>query len=81
MGKLTLIVPCFNEQDNAALFYAEAEKALDGKIEWAAVFINDGSRDNTAAELRRLYEMHGEKVTVINFTRNFGSVTRKTNRC
>ena len=46
--KLSLVVPCYNEQDNVELFYEETVKAFKGKdFDYEFVFVNDGSRDKT----------------------------------
>ena len=45
MSLLSVIVPCYNEEENIALFAETAERALDG-VEYEIIFINDGSKDN-----------------------------------
>ncbi len=70
--KLSLVVPCYNEEQNVALFYSEAVKALGGHFDnYEMIFINDGSRDNTWNELKKLYEKD-KRVKILNFSRNFG---------
>ena len=45
---LSLVVPCYNEEENIELFFDEVNKAFDGKIEdYEFVFIDDGSKDKT----------------------------------
>lgn len=72
--KLSLVVPCYNEEDNVRLFFKEAEKVLSGNIEsYEIIFINDGSKDSTMKELKKLYyEEKGCNIKVIGFSRNFG---------
>ena len=71
--KVTLVVPCYNEEKNVALFYEVAEAAFQNKkIEYDIVFVNDGSKDNTYKELKALFTAHPDKVSVINLSRNFG---------
>ena len=71
--KVSLVVPCFNEQDNVEIFFRSVVKAFDGKIEhYEVVFINDGSKDNTLINLKKIYECHPDFVAVIDFSRNFG---------
>ena len=72
--KLSLVVPCYNEQDNVELFYEECVKAFDGRnFEYEFVFVNDGSRDATLARLKKLYNEKTESnITVVSFSRNFG---------
>ena len=72
--KLSLVVPCYNEQDNVELFYEETVKAFKGKdFDYEFVFVNDGSRDKTLEKLKKLYnEKIESNITVVSFSRNFG---------
>ena len=72
--KLSLVVPCYNEQDNINIFYSETEKVFAGcGFEYEYVFINDGSNDKTMKVLRELYdEKVDSNITIIHFSRNFG---------
>ena len=72
--KLSLVVPCYNEQDNVELFYEECVKAFDGKVsDYEFVFVNDGSSDETLTKLKKLYnEKIDSNITVVSFSRNFG---------
>ncbi len=72
--KLSLVVPCYNEQDNVELFYDETVKAFRGAgFEYEFIFVNDGSRDKTLEKLRKLYNEKTESnITVVSFSRNFG---------
>ena len=73
MIKLSLAVPCFNEQDNVIPFYEAVRSAFGGRdFTYEIVFVNDGSRDDTSAKLREIYDRHDGNVTVIDFSRNFG---------
>ena len=75
MSLLSIIVPCFNEEENVPYFYEELmknetffkEKGLEIEI----LYINDGSKDGTVAEVKRLHEKD-ERVHLISFSRNFG---------
>lgn len=75
MVLLSVIVPCYNEEESVADFYTELmknesffqEKGLEVEI----LYIDDGSRDNTAAEVKKLRETDG-RVRLISFSRNFG---------
>lgn len=71
---LSLVVPCYNEQDNVKNFYNETVKAFSGyDFTYEFVFVNDGSKDNTFKELKKLYEEHKESnIQLIGFSRNFG---------
>lgn len=73
MSKLSIVVPCYNEQESVPLFFPAVEKVvntMDLEVEYW--FINDGSRDNTLQELRKLHKDNPEKVHYISFSRNFG---------
>ena len=70
MKKLSIIVPCYNEEKNIGLFFKESQKFLS-KIKKEYIFINDGSKDNTINELKKLTK-NDEKVKILNFSRNFG---------
>ncbi len=70
--KLSLVVPCYNEQDNVKAFYEACKQAFAGKIDdYEIVFVNDGSKDNTWKELKTLWEQAGN-LKIVNFSRNFG---------
>lgn len=59
--KLSLVVPCYNEQDNVRAFYDAAVNAFLGcGYEYELVMVNDGSRDNTGIELKSCF-MRKEK--------------------
>jgi len=71
--KVTLVVPCYNEESNVGLFYEVTEKAFcDKNFEYDMVFVNDGSKDNTYAALKKIFKEHPEHVSVVNLSRNFG---------
>ncbi|WDH21655.1 glycosyltransferase family 2 protein [Pseudomonas chlororaphis] len=70
--KISLIVPVFNEEQAIGLFYQTVRRELrfeQGEVE--IVFINDGSSDRTAEEVKALAQMD-DQVLLINFSRNFG---------
>lgn len=71
--KLSLIVPCFNEEQNILPFYNAVVKAFSlVDYEYELVFVNDGSSDQTMAELRKLYEKREREIQIVSFSRNFG---------
>lgn len=71
--KLSLVIPCYNEQDNVEIFYNTAVNAYKDKgFDYELIFVNDGSRDNTMQKLRRIYNESSENVKVVGFSRNFG---------
>ena len=73
---ISLIVPCYNEEEAMPLFYKEASrvaaemKASHG-AEFEFIFVDDGSRDGT---LRVARELHAQdpRVRYVSFSRNFG---------
>ena len=70
--KLSLVVPCYNEQDNVKAFYDACRQAFAGKIDaYEIVFVNDGSKDDTWKELKALWKQNSN-IKIMNFSRNFG---------
>lgn len=70
--KLSLIVPCFNEQEALPIFYKETISVLQNmNTEYEILFINDGSKDNTLSVLKEFAEKDNN-VRYISFSRNFG---------
>lgn len=70
--KLSLVVPCFNEEESVIEFYSEVSRVFKGKVEdYELVFVNDGSRDKTPEILKAIYKK-ANNVKVVNFSRNFG---------
>lgn len=74
MSKLSIVVPCYNEDESIPLFYPAVEKVVrqinDLQIEYW--FVNDGSSDNSLTEMRKLHEQNPERVHYVSFSRNFG---------
>lgn len=74
---ISIVVPCYNEQEVLPLFYDEIIKVTDGmkskypQLEFEFLFINDGSRDDTLKLLRGLSQ-RDERVRYVSFSRNFG---------
>ena len=73
MDKITIIIPCYNEQEVLHQLYARLQEVLRpvGDCAFTYLFINDGSRDATLELLRELQAAHSE-VSYISFSRNFG---------
>ena len=69
--KLSLIIPCYNEEETIDLMYREVIRVLGEYEELEMVFVNDGSRDNTLNEIVKLAE-NDKRVKYISFSRNFG---------
>ena len=71
--KLSLVVPCYNEAENVAAFQEATMQAFDGcGYDYEIVFVNDGSRDATIHELRKIFQQQKCPVKVVSFSRNFG---------
>lgn len=73
MKKVSILVPCYNEEASLPLLYSELKKLIDKEItyEWEILFINDGSKDETINIIRRLRE-NDERVCYVDLSRNFG---------
>ena len=74
MKKVSIVVPCYNEEESLPLFYEEMRKIvkqMQDKCEFEFVFVNDGSKDKTLEILRKFARMDS-KVRYISFSRNFG---------
>jgi len=75
MSLLSVIVPCYNEEENVALFYDEFVKNdaffQEKSIEVELLYIDDGSEDRTVEEVKKLREKD-ERVHLVSFSRNFG---------
>ena len=73
--RISILVPCYNEQDSLPLFYDELNRIMTDErlsgYEWEMLFVNDGSKDNTLAVLKLLREKD-ERVSYIDLSRNFG---------
>ncbi len=73
MTLLSVVVPCYNEQESLQLFYDAAVKVFDTlDMDYEIILVNDGSRDRTLEIMLDLYHAHPGTVKVINFSRNFG---------
>lgn len=71
--KLSLIVPCYNEAENVALFQEAVMDAFrDCGYDYEIVYIDDGSQDATLHNLRKLHAAQTCPVKVVSFSRNFG---------
>lgn len=73
MEKITIIVPCYNEEAVLPLFYEEITKtaAEMKELDFELLFVNDGSSDKTLDILRDLHQKD-KRVRYISFSRNFG---------
>jgi glucosyltransferase len=73
MKKISLVIPCYNEQESLPLFDAEMDKVIKSMSEYSfeIIYVNDGSKDNTLKCIKELYKKR-TYVRFISFSRNFG---------
>lgn len=72
MELLTIITPCYNEEETVSYFYDEVKKALGSiELDYEIIFVNDGSKDKTIEKCLEL-KKKDQKIKIINFSRNFG---------
>jgi len=73
MKLLSVVVPCYNEEEVIAASYSRICKVLDALhgYAWELIFVNDGSRDRTL-ELLKEFALGNARVRVLSFSRNFG---------
>ena len=72
MDRISLVVPCFNEQDNIVpLYNAVLEVFSDIPATFELMFVDDGSQDKTFDHIQELHEKD-DRVKCISFSRNFG---------
>lgn len=74
--KVSVVVPCYNEQDNIEPLFAVVQDAFaslpTAVDKYELIFVNDGSKDDTRARLLALHAAHPSEVAVVDFSRNFG---------
>ncbi len=77
MKLISIVVPCYNEEESLPLFYEEIQKIMNqmkdehSELTFELVFIDDGSRDKTLTLLREM-ALKDKRVRYISFSRNFG---------
>jgi glycosyltransferase involved in cell wall biosynthesis len=69
--EVSVVVPCFNEQDNISPLYEQITQILTGKYGYEIIFVNDGSTDDSLVVLTQLQKADS-RVRVICFRKNFG---------
>lgn len=74
MKTISVIVPCFNEQETINIYYDAMTKLQEqtNKFKLEYWFIDDGSKDRTYSILKDLQKAHSDEVHFISFSRNFG---------
>ena len=74
MKTISIVVPCYNEEESIPIFYNEVNKITEkmaDKAKFEFIFVNDGSKDKTLEEFRKLAK-EDKRVRYISFSRNFG---------
>lgn len=71
--KLSLVVPCYNEAENVAPFQEAVIGAFaDCGYDYEIIFVDDGSKDATYHNLKKLFDAQACPVKVVCLSRNFG---------
>jgi len=70
MSKLSIVCPCFNEEDSIDYFYTELIGNINS-IDYEIIFVDDGSSDDTLVNIKNLSQTD-ENIKFISFSRNFG---------
>jgi len=68
--KVSFLIPCFNESGNIEKIYEKITNDFSGEA-IQLVFVDDGSKDNTIAEIKELSQKH-DNISFVSFSRNFG---------
>ncbi len=74
MEKISVVVPCYNEEKALPLFYEELKKNITDfsrNVEFEIILVNDGSKDNTLNVIKSLSKKD-DRIKYISFSRNFG---------
>ena len=72
MKKISIVIPCYNEEETIPYFYEEINKAIKKmKNSFEFIFVNDGSKDKTIEVIKK-YAKNDKRVKFIDFSRNFG---------
>ncbi|NLR10719.1 MULTISPECIES: glycosyltransferase family 2 protein [Lactobacillaceae] len=78
MQVISIVVPCYNEQESLPLFFKRVDQILTDfdrhreQYRWEYWFVNDGSTDDSLKQMQILHAAQPDKVHYINFSRNFG---------
>ncbi len=71
MKKISIIIPCYNEESALPFFYEEIKKHLSKNYDFNLLFVNDGSKDKTI-EVIKDFQKNDNSVKYIDLSRNFG---------
>lgn len=74
MNKLSIVVPCYNEENVIETFYnklMEITEKISDNYDYEVIFVDDGSKDETFSKMKNL-RAKNDKIKIISFSRNFG---------
>ena len=79
MDKISIIIPCFNEEEALPIYYDEMKKVMDimkKQTDFELIFVDDGSSDRTYEIMKELHRKDG-RCQYLSFSRNFGKEALK----
>ncbi len=72
MEKISIVIPCYNEEECIEIYYNEMEKVVSTlPVEFEYIFVNDGSKDSSLEIMKKLASIN-PCVKYVSFSRNFG---------
>lgn len=74
MDKISIIIPCFNEEEALSIYYKEMKKVMESmkkQTDFELIFVDNGSSDRTYEIMRDLHKKDG-RCQYLSFSRNFG---------
>ncbi len=73
MDKISIVIPCYNEQEAIPIFYSAIIKMAEAlpQVGMEFLFVNDGSKDESLTEMKEL-AAKDQRVKYVSFSRNFG---------
>ncbi len=73
---LSIVIPVYNEEESLPHLHKAVRTALEGfQRSWEVIYVDDGSKDGSAAVLEKLAAEDAEHIAVVQFRRNFGQTT------
>ena len=73
MEKISVVIPCYNEEESIKIFYKEffSRTASMKRVDFELIFVNDGSKDKTLKKFKDIAKKD-KRVKYISLSRNFG---------
>lgn len=73
MKRVTILIPCYNEEESLPLLYEKLSEIADTlpHYSWEFLFVNDGSRDQTLGVIKELRQKDN-RISYVDLSRNFG---------